>query len=100
MPEDAQSVRLTVERFSLELSAMTSEQWASPAPAALLDRYNAILDEARRAFPLVSLWPRRLEPTNEASILDVMMYVEHISDRCAEADPSGDSGIWKILQAP
>ena len=35
MPEDPQSARLAVERFSLELSAMTSEQWASLAPAAV-----------------------------------------------------------------
>jgi len=100
MSEETQLARLAVERFSLELAAMTSEEWAANASAAILDRYNAILDEARRAFPAVTLWPRRLELTNEASVLDVIMYVDHISDRCAEADPSGDSGIWKILQEP
>jgi hypothetical protein len=98
MSEETESVRLDIERFCRELSAKTSEEWAAAAPAALLDRYNAILEEARRAFPIVTLWPRRLEPTNEASVLDVMMYVDHIADRCSEADPLGGSGVWEKLQ--
>src|SRR5690349_5282022 len=71
MSKEVAGLRLQAADFSDMLHAMSSEEWAAPAAADVLDRYNELLAEARRLMPTVALWPRRLHPTNEAEVLDI-----------------------------
>jgi len=95
MSTDLIALRLEVATFSETLGGMSSEVWKQTAKGATLARYNELLAEAKRLLPGGTLWPRRLEATNEAANLDVLMYVEQLADRLADADPAGDSGIWR-----
>jgi len=95
MSNEIVALRLEVAAFLETLGGMSSEAWKETAVGETLDRYNALLAEAKRLLPAASLWPRRLESTNEAENLDVLMYAEQLADRLADTDPAGDSGIWR-----
>lgn len=95
MSTEIVALRLEVAAFLEMLGGMSSEAWKETAGGATLARYNALLAEAKRLLPEVALWPHRLEATNEAANLDVLMYAEQLADRLADTDPAGDSGIWR-----